>query len=934
MLAGRMVEAQVPESVREAVEAVAGGPVVDGIETASVWKFPHPDGSVTQAPVWLLRTSGQVWIAAAQSDDRFRAATGDPEAIVLTRGWARDQVKVGDRIFALARKSEGRARALIEAFAADSGGPAYPAPASAPLTGPLADGAIGFPDWWAAVVPGDPEDPWLFGCTMATEWTFNVEAGSRSVPLVVGVRGRAVTVAAHLAGQTHAENVDGPIAIGSGLGRTRLELGPYRVDGSVLDGGRTTLIAKMGSADEPTRWAMAAAAAMDDGRATDAVALWKAALQRGHRAAVAVDLAVVALAVEQPQRAVTLLREAGPSLESGWMTRLPAWRRALAKDRTALMNLIDETVRPAEPPGPGWPWPPTSPAEAWAAAGGPVTLPEPPGDPRRLHVEAAVAEQRDLPEVAAAAYRVAARAYAAADQPASAYRTLRSALRLDPDRPDNFQAACWARAARAEQDAEEHARAGLAVAPDAEPLLALGPSQDELRWFAGLAEDNGQPRTAAKLLVRALELTSAGREERLALARRLGEELGSPQDSAELLARVAEQADGDSEDNVDALWLEVAELYARAGNREATSQALQRAVQAGFLRVDVYRSAAGYDEAVDPSLVAWWHHIGRLLSGQAPDGEPRPSIPRLNKEVLDGLHPGGAGWLADVKQWLDVPTPPARDQLTRGLERLESSTYGPVFQAINDVSARLEMMAPSTYVYRGDDAYGFSAWPVHPPVLLVGHQHLVPGPRLLSGDALTFAVAVELVHLACGHPLLSFESSLLGTSNSAYQAFGRFAGTAETVVDLVSLVPGIDQIAKLQRLVKLSKRVLTSWKTVNKASNLASPMLRWFGAPDAPESGGIGRDRLEGAALQFRIQADRAALLVCGNIRAAVEAVLKMSRRGVTKLDALDAEGLAPLLRADAEALAPDTIVRLSALLAWAAGLGPANIVDPRGSGV
>ena len=927
------------EAVRAAIDAVAAGPIAETVPTAVEWKFSQPDGRTSEATLWAVRTPGQFWLAAVAGTDRFLVATGDPEAVAVVRGWARDQLKVAGRTLTLPRRMGDRAEAAVAAFRADAGGPTYPPDAPAVTTGPIARGVIGVPTWWAERMPGDPEDPWLHAYTTSSEWTFNTDdGGTRATPLVVGIRGRACWVAAYGADQLHAAALEGVATQTSSFGRPRIEVGPYQLDGGRLEGHRVDLAVRMINGDEAARWGLTAAAAVDDGRVEDAVHVWRSALERGHRRAVAEDLAVAATAAGRCAQAVTLLKELGPELDGGWLARRTGWHRSIARASEAVVALLDAHVQSAPAPGPGWPWPPSTRDEVWAAVrGGPLGSTESARSPRRLQFEAALAEAREPPAVAAAAYRVAARAWAAAGQPGTAYRTLRSALRLDPESPDHFQAAVWAYADGDTADAENHVRTGLAQSPSAEALLALAPSEAVLRAIADVAQAEGKSETAARLLIRAEAASLTDREARLALARRAADEMNAPLEAARLIEEAADLSEGDAEadereDRVEDLWLEAARLRTRGGDTAGAVAARRRAVQAGFLRPEIYRDAAAND--VDPETAQWWNHLAHLLSAASPEGAPRAAASVLNKAALDALHPGGAGWLEDMKQWLDGPAPPARDQLIRGLERLESSSFPAAFSAVNDVCRRLELMPPATYVYRGDDAFGMSAWPVTPPVLLVGHQHLVEGPRFMDGDALTFALAVELAHLAGGHPLLRFESSLIGTSRSAYQTFGKYAGTAETIVDLVSLVPGIDQIAKLQRIVRLSRRVLTGWNTVNKASNLASPMLRWLGVAEDADAGGVGRERLEGAALQFRLQADRAALLLTGNARAATEAILKTSARGVVKLDALARDGLAPLLQLEADALATDEVVRLSALLGWSSGLSGANDVDPSGPGV
>ncbi|MEL7367853.1 MAG: hypothetical protein AAFN74_02990, partial [Myxococcota bacterium] len=808
-----------PELVRAAIEAVSQGPVLEAVETGTQWKFPHPDGRLTQAPIWIARTAGQLWLAAVDDEDRMVMATGNAEDVEVSRNWLRNVVKVQGRTLALGKTQLDVFSALVERFTADAGGAAYPPP-STRTAGPLAKGAFGLPPWWADTVPSVPDDPWLFGFSTVTNWTFNGPDGPISTPLIVGIRGRGQAVAA-AAGDLHfAADLPTPVQTTRSFGQIRILAGDFRLDGSRLDSGYASVGVEMLNADEVGRWRMCAAHAMNRGQIEDATELWYAAMKRGVDDARNLDLATVALAVARPAHAVSLLKSVRRP-DSTWMKKVDEWRRVAQRSKAtggapasvALTKFIEDAVEAADAPGPGWPWPPEGATEAWAAAGGLTSVPSIENDPRRAQVEAALAERHSPRPVAAAAYRVAARQWAASGDSEQAYASMQSALRLESSSPDHFQAALWAHSSGDEAQFEAHIRAGMAVAPAAEPLLAFDPGADVLRKSAAVAEAIGERRTAGRLLIRALKSESAATEVRLATVRRVAADLEAFEDAAAELESIAEVADSQVDDGVAELWLEVAELWRRAGVEIAMRRALDRAVQSGFLRADVFRRAAAFDDAVGTELSAWWHHLAHVLSASSPAGTARPPAPKLSKAQLEHLHPGGEGWMTNIRSWLDAPEPPARDQITRGLERLESSNFPDVFRRVSEISERLGMRAPAIYVYRGDDAFGVSGWPVSPPVLLIGHHHLTDGPRKLEGDALTFALSVELAHLACGHPLLNFDPSLLGTSTSAYQAFGKWAETAETVVDLVSLFPGGGVLKGLERAVRISRKVMSGWGT-------------------------------------------------------------------------------------------------------------------------
>jgi hypothetical protein len=364
-------------------------------------------------------------------------------------------------------------------------------------------------------------------------------------------------------------------------------------------------------------------------------------------------------------------------------------------------------------------------------------------------------------------------------------------------------------------------------------------------------------------------------------------------------------------------WIEAADLQAEAGRNDLALDDLKNALEQDFLRGDAYRSAIEVADRHQLSApTAWWHHVAAVLQGAAAEGEPLPPDGALNARELDALHPAGTGWLGRIRNQLDEAEPPPHSQLTRGLERLDRDAHGDLAAQIDRIVAALGLPAPEVFVFRGDGAHGCSGWPLDPPVVLLGNDHLVEGPRHLPPAGLAFLVAVELVHLAAGHPVLAFDANFVGTSRSLYRAFGSYASTAETVVDVVTLIPGVDQIAKLQTLFSLSRKVFATRSAVDKVGSVADPVLRRLGlarrTDDEPPDTGLSRVGLAGAALQFRLQADRAALLLTGDLRAAVDAIL--------------ASAPDPALRTLHTRLAErleafDEPLRLSALLQFAASL-------------
>lgn len=410
------------------------------------------------------------------------------------------------------------------------------------------------------------------------------------------------------------------------------------------------------------------------------------------------------------------------------------------------------------------------------------------------------------------------------------------------------------------------------------------------------------------------------REPELQRARALRAALAREQDpiaAAELELRRADALEAEEPATAAAALLRAAQDFERAGQAERGLEAARRASRLHPIGEDTLRRAATCPAAA-PEEASWWHHLAHVLDRAPPAGAPRSPCPQLSRAELMDLDPGVGGWLSDLKVRLATPPLPARDQLIRGLERLEAGD--PVHERVAALSEAMGLEPVPTYLFRGDEPIGISAWPTSPPVLLVGAAHCRTGDRrALEGAALDFALAVELAHIAAGHPVLAFDDSLVGTSRSVYQAFGRYAGTAETAVDLVSLIPGIDQLAKIQRLIVLSRRVFKAKTNLDKAGKLANPLVRKV-APPLPAQRGLTRDGLVGSAARLRQHADRVGLRLVGDVDAATRAVLATGSAAPRRLDTFDRSGLSALLTESPSRLGMDEVVRLGLLFEDAAG--------------
>ncbi|MCO4745239.1 MAG: hypothetical protein KC912_10665 [Proteobacteria bacterium] len=871
--------------------------------TSGVHVFVDADGSEVERPIWVIATDRRCWVAAADTEHAWHEAWGSPTEVELLKGWTRDGLRVGTWHLPLRAGSRPAAATLVERFASVGDG-GERVVGSVPLGKPRGDrarGALGIPDWVAPELPAEADERWLFGFETAATHPFNHRNGTVvREPLLLLLSDQRLVLAARAEwGELFVEPADSFAWTSRRTGRDTLQLNRRSLPGPLISGDELATLDRLYASK--TRWETAAAVALERGDPKRALLIWDEALYLGRPGAFLADVAQLLLATDQASSAVSALAAhlvAHPDTEldhgqAHWRAhnqplRKAAnrasldWSRVGAALRDRLAALDDAT-----PPA-GLAWPPSGISEVWACA-----------------LTQAGSDK------AADAWRACSASWREASRNEEANAALKLAVSLDASGRDHWQLAEWAWTDGNPEGASAHWTEALGVDPLIQDWIALPPAA--VRQVVALATGESRSRLYALLLA----LVPEDRDARDAWAHLLEHELDDPKRAAEVLETGAELDDArGSEDLRFPRWIDIGRLYALADDQEQAREALHQAIRGDFLHPEAYRQALdcpGVD--LPPALATWWTHLWTVLTPEV-DTAHSPLVTQFDEDELDALHPGGVGWLDNVRTRVDTKDPPERTTLIRGLERMSAEEWPREHAVLTRVCAALDLAVPETRIYRGDAAWGLSAWPVSPPVLLIGVEHLRDGPRQLDDEALAIAMAIELVHLKCAHPLLAFDSSLVGTSTSVYAAFGEYAGTAENVVDLLTLVPGVDQIAKLQTVLRLSRKVFTARSTLDKATSVATPVIGWFGTGSEDDSG-IGREGLKGAALQFRLHADRVGLLLVGDLRAAIAAILRASTTSLEQVKTFEEDGAVALL--GRASLSPDEGLRISALLEFAA---------------
>lgn len=416
-------------------------------------------------------------------------------------------------------------------------------------------------------------------------------------------------------------------------------------------------------------------------------------------------------------------------------------------------------------------------------------------------------------------------------------------------------------------------------------------------WSARTATADGA--TAARLHRDLAEhLLAAGRaDEAAALADRALAAL-SPTSIDDLVV----PSDGEDEGlhAAHAIRIDLIELSATArGVRDlATIGELARLQPLELPRVRALVDAAEGDlgERADVAL----HLLEELgTAGAFEDRRLRPLKPALLADVLPHPAVRGGGGVDPVQRWLAREAEaPDYGAITEFAERIDVASHPDVAAALQDASLVLGQDAPlEAYVSRGARPLGVRVCEGPPPFLLLGVDHLGEGPWSFGPAELRFAVAAEVAHLRLGHARL--------TAASVWdKVFDEAPTFLATLADLAPFIPvrgaAIAKGLQLARLVPLGR----------------------FRPPGRRSAGdlAIAWGDLLMACRAMQLTADRAGLLVCGDLRAAVRAMLVTTPAGREAWGRAERHGLRWALHTqdeDGEPVPTQLALRVAALFAF-----------------
>ena len=292
----------------------------------------------------------------------------------------------------------------------------------------------------------------------------------------------------------------------------------------------------------------------------------------------------------------------------------------------------------------------------------------------------------------------------------------------------------------------------------------------------------------------------------------------------------------------------------------------------------------------------------------------------LSTELIEGTlsHPlarGQTSLVASAQQLIALSPEPDHAALSDYCEALDSQQHPAARRALD--AARLVFSLPNlrAYVSRGKKSIGMRGYEGKSPYILLGNAHLDPAsPFGMSEAELCFAIGAEALHLKLGQARL--------TSNEVWAgAFMRTKGGVELVLGLLPLLRGLPLAASATKFLdKIPEPALRRG---------LEALVRFDGQRRAPvelnaKASALSHinENLVAAHRLMQMSADRAGLVLCGDLAASLRGLLLVRPDTSSLLEAMaERDIVSVLLENEIEpALRSDLIVRTAALLDFFVG--------------
>jgi hypothetical protein len=264
-----------------------------------------------------------------------------------------------------------------------------------------------------------------------------------------------------------------------------------------------------------------------------------------------------------------------------------------------------------------------------------------------------------------------------------------------------------------------------------------------------------------------------------------------------------------------------------------------------------------------------------------------------------------------------VPSPD-RGVLRDYCESLAGERHPHAAAALSDAARAFGVPDVHAYVSRGNKSVGLRAYEGAPPFVLIGVRHLEGDAELtMTRSELRYAIGAEIAHLRYGHARVTSSEVWAGALSKSKQGLDFALG----VLPMLKGMRFADKISRVVARIPLAaaRRVLDGAGSI---SGRMRSGLMIVPSPRPINDGVLSRinEELVAAHRVMQLTADRAGLLLAGDLRSAVRGLLLLRRDHQKLLVEAEREGIeAVLARRDPGGTIEhqDLAIRVAALIAF-----------------
>ncbi len=379
-----------------------------------------------------------------------------------------------------------------------------------------------------------------------------------------------------------------------------------------------------------------------------------------------------------------------------------------------------------------------------------------------------------------------------------------------------------------------------------------------------------------------------------------------------------------------ALRIRVYELLAEARGPDRDTPDVRALAELARLQPLVVERVQALAQRADGELRDRARHVlsvlspGGLAPGAVPAGDPAAPHALADEQLWGALrHPlvrEGGALLGRLQTLLaSVPLPDVTvirdycERLSTARHRETTDALEHAARALDNAARMLGVAEVLAYVSRGDKGVGMRGYEQTPPFVLIGGRHIEPDSEYrMQPRELAFAIGTEVAHLRYGHSRVTSSDVWAGALEKSKQGLDLALG----------VLPMLKSWRVANRVSRLASRVPQGAlkRVVGGAAAVSDQVRRVVDPQRQSEDISALNEDLIAAHRVMQLTADRAGLLLAGEIGSALRAMLLVRRDYRRELPAVEQKGIEPILArrdAEGEIAYQDLAVRVAALLSF-----------------